>query len=201
MNHYETLGISRDATQDDIKLAFRRRAKDAHPDRDGGSAEEMAMVNAAYGVLSDSDRRKHYDHSGQDNLPPPIEFEARNLLMNIFQEALGAPEGEIINGVYQVIAKKEGAIGQQIAQAPIVTAKLKERREKFVLMEGEESSENLMHMVIDQQLANVAGALQNLQHQLEVLKVVREMVKHYMSTETRSMLSGTGTTGTVYIRI
>ena len=64
-NHYETLGVARDADEDAIKKAFRKLAKEHHPDRnpDNKEAEEhFKAVNAAYEVLSDPHKRKAYDN-------------------------------------------------------------------------------------------------------------------------------------------
>lgn len=62
-NHYHTLEISPQATQAEIKRAYRRLAKLFHPDsnRETESHEDIARINAAYEVLSDPDSRQSYD--------------------------------------------------------------------------------------------------------------------------------------------
>lgn len=62
-NHYERLGVRRDATAAELRLAYRRKALDAHPDRrvDGAPAEVMAAINEAWTVLGDPTRRAEYD--------------------------------------------------------------------------------------------------------------------------------------------
>ena len=61
-NYYEVLGISRDATQEEIKKSFRELAKKTHPDRTKeDSEEEMSKLNKAYEVLSDEESRERYD--------------------------------------------------------------------------------------------------------------------------------------------
>ena len=63
-NYYEILGVSRDATLDEIKKAHRKQALKYHPDRnpDDKEAEEMMKkVNAAFEELSDEDKRRKYD--------------------------------------------------------------------------------------------------------------------------------------------
>ena len=66
-NYYQTLGISKDATQKDIKKAYRRLARKFHPDLNPGdkSAEErFKNINEAYEILSDIEKRQKYDRFG-----------------------------------------------------------------------------------------------------------------------------------------
>lgn len=63
-NHYRTLAVHRKATPDEIKAARNAVAKGLHPDlnaNDPAKANQMAEVNVAYGVLSDTKQRKEYD--------------------------------------------------------------------------------------------------------------------------------------------
>jgi molecular chaperone DnaJ len=65
-DYYEVLGVSKNATPEDIKKAFRRLAKEHHPDRnhEDGSAERFKEINEAYEVLSDEGKRNTYDRFG-----------------------------------------------------------------------------------------------------------------------------------------
>lgn len=63
-NYYETLGVDKKATQDDIKKAFRKLAQKHHPDK-GGDEAKFKEITEAYSILSDEKRRKEYDNYGQ----------------------------------------------------------------------------------------------------------------------------------------
>lgn len=62
-DYYNTLGVKRDASDDEIKKAFRRLAHEHHPDK-GGNQDKFKEVNEAYQVLGNSEKRKQYDQFG-----------------------------------------------------------------------------------------------------------------------------------------
>jgi curved DNA-binding protein CbpA len=71
---YQLLGIKRAATREEIRKAYRRKAKNSHPDS-GGSVEAFNALTAAHDVLSDTKRRERYDTTGQIEQARPDNFD------------------------------------------------------------------------------------------------------------------------------
>ena len=64
-NYYETLGVSKGASDEEIKKAYRKLAHQYHPDKTGGDEAKFKEINEAYQVLSDETKRQQYDQFGQ----------------------------------------------------------------------------------------------------------------------------------------
>jgi DnaJ-class molecular chaperone len=78
MDHYSTLGVSKTATPDEIKKAYRKQASQHHPDK-GGDTAKFQTIEEAYRVLSDPQQRQQYDNPipqgfhQQGGMPPGFE--------------------------------------------------------------------------------------------------------------------------------
>jgi curved DNA-binding protein len=78
-DYYDVLGVSRDAGPDELQAAFRRLARQNHPDvnKDPAAEERFKEVNEAYQALSDPELRRRYDRFGEDYRRVPDDWEER----------------------------------------------------------------------------------------------------------------------------
>ncbi len=97
---YETLDVEKAASPGEIKKAYRRKAKDCHPDTHPGdtqAAEKFGALVRAHDILSDTRRRENYDRTGdEDDGTDPIEDQARALFFQICMELLVEREADDI---------------------------------------------------------------------------------------------------------
>ena len=93
MNHYETLGVAKTATPEEIKSAYRKLAKAHHPDL-GGDTAKFQEITEAYETLSDPQKRAYYDHQGSRPHPgaqahPGNPFENDFVFNHVFHDIFG----------------------------------------------------------------------------------------------------------------
>lgn len=119
-DHYEVLGVTRDATPDEIKSAFKKLASRTHPDRNPGDPamhERFKEVNLAYQVLSNEDRRSMYDRFGHRAEEPGSPFAASGPFpggyVDISDIAIDGILGDLL-GVFGVGRGDKGDIKREI---------------------------------------------------------------------------------------
>lgn len=70
MDYYNILGVNKNSSQDEIKKSYRKMSLKHHPDRKGGDAEMFKKINEAYEVLSDVQKKRNYDMTGNSEGNP-----------------------------------------------------------------------------------------------------------------------------------
>jgi molecular chaperone DnaJ len=102
MDYYETLGVPKDASKEDIKKAYRQLAMKYHPDRNPGDKEaetKFKKVSEAFEVLQDDTKRSRYDRYGSvDSPPPPPPGGFRDPFQDFFGAFFGDRQDRHLNG-------------------------------------------------------------------------------------------------------
>lgn len=175
MNHYETLGVEKDASQEKIKKAYRAKAKKVHPDI-GGSQAEFEPVVKAYEVLKNPDSRQLYDATGTDERRLPIEVDAQNILLQLFQKCL------IDNIDIGVINSVKNTLDGQLQKIPGVRLQAEKAKIKLLAKrDGIHTTNelNLVHVLIDKQVNDINACLVDYDRKEKIAMICLEILKEY----------------------
>jgi molecular chaperone DnaJ len=113
-DYYEVLGVNRNASEDEIKRAYRRLAIKYHPDKNPGDKEAEAKFKEcaeAYEVLSDSEKRKRYDQFGHDGLRGFGVHDYSHMNVNDIGDIFGDMFGDIFGDIFG--SRRGGRRGRQ----------------------------------------------------------------------------------------
>ena len=96
MEFYDELGLNKNATEDDIKKAYRKLAMIYHPDKASEDNKDeytkrFQKISEAYEVLSDNEKRKIYDNFGKEGLKPQMQAQAPDIFNGIFKNFFQQP--------------------------------------------------------------------------------------------------------------
>lgn len=180
VSYYDTLGVTRDASVGEIKRSYLAKSKQNHPDK-GGDQAKQAELNRAYNCLSDTERRKRYDLTGED-IDKPIETDIHETIVSAFQQVLSAEE-EIPS--YLLAARKlirfqleQNNSNQREINKHI--KKLKGRRDKIRVKPGKT---NLFHAILDKQMGVFIQSVEQLKEEEKTLRGALEELNNYESDE------------------
>lgn len=133
MNHYEVLGVDKNATLAQIKFAYKRLVKEHHTDHShGGDHDKMTAITKAYGILRDPEKRARYDRTGQDERPDDIEVQAINMLSDGFSQYLDTGRGDEdpLHELRIGIEEARGRTNQAIAECQRSISRILSRAKK-----------------------------------------------------------------------
>jgi molecular chaperone DnaJ len=99
-DHYEALGVARDATEDQIKKAYRKLARELHPDVNSApeAQERFKSVTHAYEVLSDPEQRRNYDMGGSNHFGGSANFGFGDIFDSFFGGGQRGPRSRVERG-------------------------------------------------------------------------------------------------------
>lgn len=174
---YDLLGVQPDASKDQIRKAYYRKAKACHPDKfpgDKAKEAEFKAVSEAYQILFDEQSRAAYDRNGRDSLQGQGNFaDARDVFAAVF----GGPEFEPYIGTLKMCAPEDEKLKEDVEDA---TAMLRARQEELQMML--QQSGNLTPSDIESAKSQLDSLRQDLKDKQRLLdesndKVQKERVR------------------------
>lgn len=194
---YSELGVDRSASVADVRKAYRRAAKKAHPDG-GGSAEAFAAVSTALEVLSDPARRDHYDATGKIDEKPADNAQAET--MNAVAASFGRVMAQMQAGmrVTNFIQCMKNDLGQFKGKCAVEKRRLEgeiAQQEKFAKRFRRKGQGQ--NWLVEFALAAVAGHREGIakcQHEIEVVDRALLFLDDYEDIEALGAAGGLGLT-------
>ncbi len=188
---YETLGIDKSATTDEIKAAYRRAASKAHPDKDTGSHDAMQTVQQAYDVLGDEDRRRQYDETGSIDNDASIEGLAAMQIIDGFKQCIDQELAS--NASIDPVATLREAFQKFITDHSAIVAKcfrdrtrVEQRRNK---VKHNGNGDNMYAHICDTFIAAISTKQRHTEQRIKVHERALEMLKDYDFCDGYQMLN------------
>lgn len=180
MDYYKLLGIPRDATEEEVKKAYRKAAREAHPDK-GGSHELMVLVGKAGETLRDRVKRAKYDQTGKDGGP---EKSFDDLAMEQACSLLFQIMGKIpdymdhIDAMRQVLAQTEQTNAEEIRSGR-EQMRMLERRRKLLRFKANKAKRNFLVDAVDQQLRQIPDQIEQIERHTKLMRRAAELLADY----------------------
>ena len=144
---YGALGIGMNASKEDVRKAYRRKAKAAHPDT-GGSAEQFALVTLAHDTLTDEKRRRHYDETGEaggkspdatlNNAMELAFMTIQRLVLGILQKGGDPEEFDLVKGAIESLQANLKAMAEEVKGRERDIARAERVAKRFRAKEGKD---------------------------------------------------------------
>ena len=174
-NLYDSLGIKKGASSEEIKKAYRKKASENHPDK-GGDNEKMTEITRAYSVLGDEKKRARYDSTGHEEEEPFdkkfSEFIQRFLFQLIEQKNVDSTD--LISALKNIA--KQNILGTLQAKD---SARAKVKKLERVLMRLEAKRENRISFIVEANLDFVKKEVGSYDEHLEFMEKVLECLDGY----------------------
>lgn len=176
MTPYETLGVAQDATPETIKAAYRKRAQQAHPDRDAtaGSGERFRAIQQAFEVLSDPERRAQYDATGRMDEAPDQESQAMGYVATLLHGVLDAADVAHTDLVARMHAQCQTDMATLDQQAAMLKKQQARRRTVLERLTGER-----MRAIVEAEIGQLDQAIAALTGKVVILKRAQEIIAEH----------------------
>jgi curved DNA-binding protein CbpA len=176
---YALLGVKRGASPAELDRAFRKKAKELHPDK-GGDAEAFNQLSQAIRVLRDPDKRAHYDRGGvfgeNDRAAAPdpaidlVKIEVEGLIAAFLNSDKGAiVYVDVVKIMTDAFDEKIAAIGRQMETLKADTVRLSDLADRF------EADDNIISKMIAYKVRGLTQAMENAEGLIETHRAARAL--------------------------
>ncbi len=176
---YIDLEIDRDATDKQIKTAYRQKAKEHHPDK-GGNDNNIKRINRAYLILSDPNLKDKFDR-GEDPDIQPIEIIAMQMLVQTFAQVLQKHLGEwhidLIKVCKTELGNQISGIQQTAENAGKIIEKLKEVLNR--LSHDDNVKEDKLGIVVETEIRSIGMEIDNGLEKVKALEYAINISDYY----------------------
>lgn len=178
---YQLLGIQRNATMEQVKTAYRAKAQQIHPDRNktAGAEEKFKALQAAYEVLSDPDRRKKYDDTGNADAEDPRE-EAYVKLVMTFKAVVGqefdVTRVDPVEGARQVIEATHQGLLERLDN---IAAVIKKRKRILRRLRNTAGRENVLGVALEATITEMEEATVTAKKEIEIGRLMMKILDEY----------------------
>jgi len=184
-DHYKTLGVKKNASDEQIKKAFRKKAKAVHPDQNPEvNPEEIKEVNRAYEVLANPTKRERYDNGEDADQEDGQESAIRNIVTSVFESTMArCMDGNIQFKKQNIIKIMTDAISSKIQM--IKTAARTAHGQKKILLdiqtrlESTKAEENFLIKVMENKLEFIDRGIANAEKNIEDHTAARIKIELY----------------------
>lgn len=210
MNLYDLLQIKSNATPAAIKNAYRGLSKKYHPDH-GGSVESFMAIKKAYDILSDKERRKKYDSTGDvsektiDNGNAAVMEYISRVFEAVYAQmdkmGVEPSEHDFLQSIKDTFDNEKDNLEKLEEQVARNLKKTKKMVGKFKT----KKQSNFLNQIVLMRIKNMEATQQNIKVQKETAIKCIKFLKDYSyemenKRSMRSGVSGFGTSSTVYVR-
>lgn len=172
---YQILGVGKDATQEQIKTAYRKLAATHHPDKPSGDTELFRKIQKAYEVLSNLQSRQRYDETGLSE--PDQLSHTEKMVMDLFDELLqGNLDGDVnfVQMATVLLYEKIHSKGVKLANIKNVQARLKRLQGRV-----QRDHSNLFEKLVSMRLDHCAIEIEKLDTAIQDLESCLNLVKQH----------------------
>lgn len=180
---YKMLGVERNASPFEVKAAYRFMAQAFHPDKQDGDEEKFKNIKLAYEVLSDPDRRAHYDANGVDSEQKDGEAEALNMLAHLLRCSIEAAEDSVapVDYVAQMRRVIDHKMQEALNTAANIDRTIARRIHEASRIRRKSDGPNLLAQIIEHDIAGLVTTAKSALRSKALYEQMRAKLEDYES--------------------